>query len=165
MQPYRKEAELLLPSEVLAPELSALLAEGLVVEDGALYFVACRRSNPHLMGDTSLTGRESIINKLHLDDYVDTATDRWAALCVAHGLLLGREVLSQADSLELPFPVEVVTAVQSDTSQFRASTFRFYLRRPADPLLADDLEQYEGSAILVITAPGLDAIPGHGPSV
>jgi hypothetical protein len=141
MRPYRVRAETLLESDRLHGELIDLIAEGLMVDDGCLYFAGeFRRS--HGGAEQSRTGREAFVNHVHfghLDD-VERPGEEWAAEAVAQGILLARRVFDLARPLNLGLPIIASVSLQDD--EYRVSTFRFYLDRREDPLLDRDLESY-----------------------
>jgi hypothetical protein len=73
MREIRQEAEALIAVGELTSGLQELIDAGLTLTDGGVYFTKFVAGNSH-MDQTSLggTGHEALVNKLHLEDYLDT---------------------------------------------------------------------------------------------
>lgn len=64
---------------------------------GGVYFTKFVAANTHIdRASLGRTGHEALVNKLHLEDYLDTDPPDWATRCIAQGFLLGRQVLTRA---------------------------------------------------------------------
>ena len=131
------QAEPVMATGQLHGSLQKLIDVGLVAVDGGLFFAALRRTGHRVADIHDLTGEEAGVNKLYLDDIVDTDIDGWAAYCVGQGVLLGRAVVEAAArftrrpidvliSADFGAPIQVGDQVLDSCP---SSTFRFYCRR------------------------------------
>lgn len=150
MRSLRAAADGLIAAGELHPDLIELLNAGLTAADGGIYFTSYLQGNGHLLGVGDLTGQQALINKLHLDDFVDVGRAGWEVICVAQGVLLARRVIDSAAALS-PLPVDVVISVDSGgpwqvgDSVFEtipSSTFRFFVHRDDEPWMSEDLDGY-----------------------
>lgn len=150
MRPIWARSQRTVDTGQLHESLQALLADGLVLIDGGLFFAKLLgRSGARVDDGGDLTGAEAGVNKLHLDDnIVNLNLEGWAEYCVGQGVLLGRAVFKAAAALTAA-PVDVlISADLGDPVQVAdhilnacpSSTFRFYGRRPNNPWTTDDLE-------------------------
>jgi hypothetical protein len=182
MRRLRASAEDLIQSGSLHVELHELLASGLAVVDGCIYFAQELARNPHLSRERmGALGHQSLVNKLHLEDWWDSASSmRWDIWCVGQGVLLARAVIAAADTLT-PLPVDVVLTLDpggaepphdsystvsfspdsTDLVSVPSSTFRFYVHRDGDCWIEDGRleEKLDGVMILRRRHPSTD--PRH----
>jgi len=155
---------------VLDERLEQLLANGLTVVEGCSYFRDCLDQNAHLSRDEmGALEHQSLVNKLHLEDYWDGATSTsWDAWCVAQGVLLGMGVLAKAERVT-PLPIDVVITVDeggalppytdystvsfgpdSGDESEPSSTFRFYVHRDGHCWIDDDAIHDKRDALLIL---------------
>jgi hypothetical protein len=150
MRSLRESAETVIRTGRMAGWLASLLADGLVVVDECVYFSSALKSNSHLSRERmGKTGHESLVNKINLDNVIGDHSDGWEVECVGQGVTLAREVLSAAQLLT-PLPIDVVISV-TQTGEFPSSTFRFYVHRPDDLWVHDDLSGFS-EAVLIVRA-------------
>jgi len=150
MAPLWAEAHLSIDREVLHPRLAELVEAEVVVLGGAVVFAKRARPNYRPAVGESLTGVEASVNKVYLDELVDTGQPGWAAKCIVQGVLLADRVLRMCASVT-DLPVDVVLSADLGGSEvvgddvietIPSSTFRFYVRRGDDPWMSDDLDGF-----------------------
>jgi hypothetical protein len=91
---------------VLDPRLAELIEAGIVVLGGAVVFAKPAPADYRPAADESLTGVEAGVNKIFLDELVDTEQPGWAAKCIAQGVLLAEQVHRRCASVtDLPIDV------------------------------------------------------------
>jgi hypothetical protein len=154
MREIRQEAEALIAVGELTSGLQELIDAGLTQTDGGVYFTKFVAGNSH-MDQTSLgqTGHEALVNKLHLEDYLDTDPPDWATRCVAQGVLLGRQVLTRAAKLT-PMPIDVVLSADlGGVNSYPSATFRFYGHRPDDRWTTDDVDRFRQPVAILRPGP------------
>jgi hypothetical protein len=170
MRPLRDSAADLIEKGVLHEHLEHLLAEGLTIVEGCAYFSSCLGENSHLSREEmGALQHQSLVNKLHLEDYWDeAASTSWDAWCVAQGVLLGRDVLAKAEGLT-DLPIDVVVTVDeggalppytdyssvsfgpdSGDESVPSSTFRFYVHRHGDCWIEDDAIHHKRDALMIL---------------
>lgn len=170
MQRLRGSATDLIQHGTLNEELEELVAKGLVVVDGCAYFSEALDANPHLSREKmGALGHQSLVNKLHLEDYWDSATrTEWDTWCVAQGSLLARRVLAEAERFT-PLPIDVALTVDeggalppysgyttvsfgpdSGDESEPSSTFRFYVHRDGDCWIEDDDIHDKLDAVMIL---------------
>jgi hypothetical protein len=170
MRLLRHSASDLVDKGVLHERLEHLLANGLTVVEGCSYFSDELDQNPHLSREQmGALEHQSLVNKLHLEDYWDSATaTSWDAWCVAQGVLLGRGVLAKAERLT-PLPIDVVVTVHeggalppyADTLSVSfgpdsgdvsepSSTFRSYVHRDGQCWIDDDAIYSKRDAVMIL---------------
>jgi hypothetical protein len=131
-----------LPASRLDPALQMLLDAGFVERDECVLLAA--EVNPAPEGELlDQTGREALVNHVHIDDRIAQRDDVAVvaqALHYAHAL---------AERLMAAFPgyaFDVVLAVGD------SSTVRFYRRRATEPpWISADLERYGDEAVLLLS--------------
>jgi hypothetical protein len=170
MQRLRGSATDLIEHGSLHEELQDLLMRGLTVIDGCAYFCQELERNGHLSKEEmGALSHQSIINKQHLDFYLDdTTSTNWDSWCVAQGILLGQAVLAEVGRLT-PLPVDVVITVDdggalppytdysvvsfgpdSGDESAPSSTFRFYVRGNGERWIEDERLDDMRDAILIL---------------
>jgi hypothetical protein len=150
MRALRESAEGIIRTGRLSGWLPSLLTDGLIVIDDGVYFSAALKSNSHLpKSQMGKTAHEVLVNKVHLDEVVDVRSEGWEVECVGQGVTLARRVLAAAQLLT-SFPIDVVISVDQ-TGEFPSSTFRFYVHRPDDQWMNDDLNGFS-EAVLIVSA-------------
>ena len=119
-----------------------LINAGLTLTEGGVYFTKFLAENSHTdRSSLRRTGDEALVNKLHLEDYLDTDPPDWATRCIAQGVLLGRQVLTRAATLT-PMPIDVVLSADlGGVNSHPSATFRFYRHRPDDRGITDDVDR------------------------
>ena len=102
----------------LHEELREILDGGLVVIDECVYFSTELAISGHLsLKKKGALGHQSLINKLHLDFYVeDEQPEKWDSWCVAQGVLLAYAVLSEAEKIT-NLPIDVVITLDEGGAQ------------------------------------------------
>jgi hypothetical protein len=140
MRALRRDAEPIVAAGRLDAQLQDLLDEGLILDNGGLYFARWLATRGRTSPYTDLTGLESWVNSFHLDhEYFDTAQPDWAVQCVGHGILLAQAVLTRAAELTHQ-PIDVLLTVDFGGGDFfPGSTFRFYGHRQHNLWVNDDI--------------------------
>ena len=147
MRPIWAEAQTTVDAGHLDESLQAKLVDGLELSDGGLLFATHLRKTSLRRNPNDLTGWEADVNKVCLDELVDTDLPGWAGYCVGQGALLGRAVLEAAAGLT-SMPVDVLisadlgdpTRVGDEMlSAYPSSTFRFYRYRPDNLWTTEEL--------------------------
>jgi hypothetical protein len=170
MRHLRDSAADLIEIGVLHERLEHLLAQGLTVVEGCSYFSDYLDQNSHLSREEmGALEHQSLVNKLHLEDYWDGATSTsWDAWCVAQGVLLGRGVLAEAERLT-DLPIDVVVTLDeggalppytdystvsfgpdSGDESEPSSTFRFYVHRDEHCWIGDDAIHDKRDALMIL---------------
>lgn len=131
MEPLHARAQALLTvGTPLAAPLQDLVDDGLVEQDGELYF----RRLLHRLRTVQLdspTDRENWVNAIHLDDVVDQGPD-WGARCVAQGRLLGEAVVAALPPVAPVIEYWISVDLGEEDDLIPSSTFRFLTSRPDD---------------------------------
>ena len=138
MRSIRAQAQPLIAAGALDESLSALLHAGFSVAGDGVFFTRELELNGHLRtAGLDLTGEEALINRLHLDDLVDTGKAGWAVDCLVQGVLLAGRVFEAVAALT-SLPIDVVVSVDLGgrreggdqvIESYPSSTFRFFGHR------------------------------------
>jgi hypothetical protein len=173
MRRLRDAAADLIDQNHLTRELREYLDEGITVDEGCVYLSRELATNSHLSRKKmGALGHQSLVNKLHLEDYFDEDTAvPWDLWCVAQGVLFARAVLDAVAGLT-SLPVDVVLTLDpggtappydkwstvsfnadpEDLHSVASSTIRFYVRRDGDRWIDDDAIGEKVDAIMIIRA-------------
>ena len=174
MRRLRDAAADLIKVDQLNTELREYLDEGVTLEDGCVYLSRELAVNSHLSRKKmGALGHQSLVNKLHLEDYLEEETPvRWDLWCVAQGVIFARAVLD-AVAVLTSLPVDVVLTLDQggtappgaerstvsfnqDTEDFNvsvpSSTIRFYVRRDGDRWIDDDAIDEMFDVIMIVRA-------------
>ncbi len=171
MQRLRDSAQdLIQHGVILHDELREILEGGLTVVDGCVYFTTALAANGHLSREEmGALGHQSLVNKLHLDFYLDDVQpEEWDRWCVAQGILLAHTVLIEAEkTTNLPIDVVItldeggaqppyanyaVVSFTQDSGDLSGpnSTFRFYVHRDGDNWIEDNKLNEMLDAIMIV---------------
>lgn len=157
MVPIWADAQRVVDNDELDVRLHGLAEAGIVALGGAVVFAAKVAPGWRPAKGESLTGVEAGLNKVFLDELVDTDQQGWAASCIGQGVLLANRVFHLA-ALATGLPIDVAlsadlggpVAVNGSTfDTFPSSTFRFYVRRDDDPWMSEDLEGFDQPVALI----------------
>ncbi len=169
MQRLRDDANDLIQRGDLHQKLVEIMDGGLVVIDECAYFSTELSANAHLSREeTGALQHQSLVNKLHLDFYLDDERPDWDSWCLAQGVLLANAALNEAQQItDLPIDVVVtldqggalppyskysVVSFSPDSGDYSvpSSTFRFYVHRDGEVWIEDDQLNEMLDAVMII---------------
>ena len=130
----------------LPSSFRSLLDAGIHVHEGIWGFRAMerRRTNITRAMFPDATGYECLLNKLHIEDYLDTVEEQPPVESqLAHGLRF-IQLLQQ----QLPREEQFTLVLSCDDER---CVMRFHKTRPGEKWLAEDLEAYPEEAILEVS--------------
>lgn len=145
------------PGSELAPELRALVHEGVVRHGAALAFARdAEQTQAPRVGAPDLTGWECTTSSFHLDDVVPVQVGSLAdgkpviseadqVVMLRHGLGFALEVVRLVRALPEPVAVRCIVSANSTNG-----TFRFHRARPGESWLHPDLDTYLLDKLIVV---------------
>lgn len=133
----------------LDPALARILNPGVVQVDGCWLLASKVNSSPAAPGQfPDRTGYEAFINHLHIADVLEDGAEEPTARILSQTIAFARRI----EALVAPHgPFEIVVGLDKESPS--DCHVRFYLRRPGETWIAEDLEDYEGEGILVFSTP------------
>jgi hypothetical protein len=151
-----------MPASKLAPELRALVAEGVVRHGAALAFARhADQTQAPRSGAPDLTGRECATSSFHLDDVLPVQvgsledgepviSEADQVVMLRHGLGFALEVVRLVRALPEPVAVRCIVSANSTNG-----TFRFHRARPGESWLNPDMDAYPLDKLIVVdSGPG-----------
>ena len=137
----------LLESIVLHPRLRQLIEAPFVRGEGVLLLepLVGQNTGPDAFQDH--TGYEAFVNAFHVEDYIDSDSERRdedTSELMRQG---GKAALELSKRLEIEGMYRVVLSFEHE---FPAMTLRFFESREGEPWISEDLDEYPLEGILVI---------------
>jgi hypothetical protein len=130
----------------LPAELRGLIDAGLISVEDETYLRALHRLR--LSSASALhnaTARESFINCIHIDEFVDGGREQLLAASLAAVDQLRRHSTNN----RLRFIIGLSRSDTGETPEFETCTLRFHTLRDGQAWIADDLEAYEEPVLVI----------------